>query len=93
MGPEGVVGRSAVHRLDDAEEVLEPVLAGEGVSLHVEEQVARRRVGKSSQTQAGLHRLDELVADVTRRPLLDLETGLAPQAVEGAGSDSWYLRS
>lgn len=75
-----------------AEEVLEAVVGGEGVALHVEEDVARRRGREEAEAQPVLDGLDELVADDARPPLLQLEAGLGTEALGHGSLDAGHGR-
>ena len=69
--PEGVEGRPAVGRdeprLEDAEQVVDPVVERERVALDVEEEVARPRLGQARQAPV---RLERAVGQPRRRQQL-----------------------
>ncbi len=76
VAPEGVEHRrAALVDLDDAEEVLEPLVTDERVALEVEEQVAGGRLGQEAQPAVGL-RLEQFVGALPGATLDDLEPRL-----------------
>lgn len=92
MGPDGPELRAAAVDGGHAEEVLEAVVGGEGVALHVEEDVARRRGREEAEAQPVLDGLDELVADDARPPLFQLEAGLGTEALGHGSLDAGHGR-
>ena len=70
----------------EPEEVLQAALAGEGVALEVEEEVAARRLGERRETLVPLHWRDELVESGAAPSRRVLHARLLPDAAQGRGA-------
>ena len=87
--PDGM--ERAVH-VEDAEQVVEPVVERERVALDVEEQVAGRRRRERGQTASELDRVvgagqEELVLEPAVAASLELDPGLLADPLQGARAD------
>src|ERR1700694_1681673 len=82
VGPEGMVNGLSGHDLRDTEQVLEAAVSGEGIALHIEEEVGRRRRRKETKAKSRPDRRKELEGGPARLALKHLKAGLLAEPHE-----------
>lgn len=91
MSPEGLVPGLSVHNGDYSEQIFQPPIFRKGVSFHVEEEVVRRRQGKSTQPAPRSPRFEQVIFHLPGVALIQLKTCLVAQPFKGRLSDPRYV--
>src|SRR5260370_28124030 len=77
-----MVAWTPLRHLEDAEQVLEPVVTYKRIAFHIEEEVLRRRRGERLEAEALAERRQHLKRKRVALPLEHLQPGLLAKAGE-----------